>query len=114
MSPGRLAHRLTDRLAPPPPAHAQTPGHLAWPAVAAAMFAAAWGGNEFTPLLVLYRSSGQFSDIVVAGLLVAGLSLWWFARLLAAGASPLYHLLPGFGLALAFVLARAGIDLRSR
>ncbi|MFI9406792.1 MFS transporter [Nocardia sp. NPDC052316] len=30
----------------------------AWWGVAAAMFAIAWGGNEFTPLLVMYKSHG--------------------------------------------------------
>ncbi|MGW4364079.1 MFS transporter [Nocardia takedensis] len=29
-----------------------------WVAVAAAMFAIAWGGNEFTPLLVMYKGAG--------------------------------------------------------
>ncbi|WP_084514934.1 MFS transporter [Nocardia acidivorans] len=30
----------------------------AWPAVSAAIFAIAWGGNEFTPLLVMYKRDG--------------------------------------------------------
>ncbi|AYF74247.1 MFS transporter [Nocardia yunnanensis] len=30
----------------------------AWAAVAAAIFAIAWGGNEFTPLLVMYKRDG--------------------------------------------------------
>jgi hypothetical protein len=34
-----------------------------WLAVAATMFAVAWGGNEFTPLLVMYRNSGEFSPV---------------------------------------------------
>ncbi|MET7771770.1 MFS transporter [Nocardia sp. NPDC005366] len=29
-----------------------------WPAVAASIFAIAWGGNEFTPLLVMYKANG--------------------------------------------------------
>ena len=29
-----------------------------WRAVAASMFAIAWGGNEFTPLLVMYKANG--------------------------------------------------------
>ncbi len=33
-----------------------TPG--AWRGVAAAMFVIAWGGNEFTPLLVMYKNHG--------------------------------------------------------
>lgn len=42
---------------------------LAWPAVALAVFASAWGGNEFTPLLVMYRQTGDFSPVVVDVLL---------------------------------------------
>lgn len=33
-------------------------GTRAWLAVAAAMVAIAWGGNEFTPLLVMYKGNG--------------------------------------------------------
>lgn len=33
-------------------------GARQWWAVAAAMFAIAWGGNEFTPLLVMYKGNG--------------------------------------------------------
>ncbi|MBE7195083.1 MFS transporter [Gordonia polyisoprenivorans] len=40
-----------------------------WPAVALAVFASAWGGNEFTPLLVMYRQSGEFSAVAVDALL---------------------------------------------
>ncbi|MGW5523820.1 MFS transporter [Gordonia sp. NPDC003950] len=40
-----------------------------WPAVALAVFASAWGGNEFTPLLVMYRQSGEFSAVMVDALL---------------------------------------------
>lgn len=36
----------------------------AWLLVAAAMFAIAWGGNEFTPLLVSYKSDGMDPVIV--------------------------------------------------
>ena len=43
----------------------------AWWPVAAAILAIAWGGNEFTPLLVLYREVSQFSPLVVDGLLAA-------------------------------------------
>jgi len=42
----------------------------AWLPVAAVMFAVAWGGNEFTPLLVLYRQRG-LGPVVVDGLLAA-------------------------------------------
>ena len=46
-------------------------GPRAWLAVAAVMFAVAWGGNEFTPLLVLYREVGHFSAVTVDALLAA-------------------------------------------
>lgn len=36
-----------------------------WALVASAMFAVAWGGNEFTPLLVMYRLDHGFSAVVV-------------------------------------------------
>ncbi|WP_370464420.1 MFS transporter [Mycolicibacterium sp. 018/SC-01/001] len=42
-----------------------------WVAVAAAAFAIAWGGNEFTPLLVMYRSAEGFSGLTVDLLLFA-------------------------------------------
>ncbi|MEU6833561.1 MFS transporter [Nocardia beijingensis] len=35
-----------------------------WRGVAAAMFAIAWGGNEFTPLLVMYKNDGLAATIV--------------------------------------------------
>ncbi|WFN92499.1 MFS transporter [Gordonia sp. LUNF6] len=40
-----------------------------WPAVSLAVFTAAWGGNEFTPLLVMYRTASQMSAVVVDALL---------------------------------------------
>ena len=42
-----------------------------WLAVASATFAIAWGGNEFTPLLVMYRSHEGFSTLTVDVLLFA-------------------------------------------
>lgn len=42
-----------------------------WQAVAAATFAIAWGGNEFTPLLVMYRETTTFSALTVDLLLFA-------------------------------------------
>ncbi|MDY6997593.1 MAG: MFS transporter [Actinomycetota bacterium] len=42
-----------------------------WQAVAAATFAIAWGGNEFTPLLVMYRGQTGFSPLTVDLLLFA-------------------------------------------
>ncbi|TGD84127.1 MFS transporter [Mycolicibacterium sp. CH28] len=43
----------------------------AWRRAAAATFAIAWGGNEFTPLLVMYRQSEGLSAITVDMLLFA-------------------------------------------
>nr|WP_183372923.1 MFS transporter [Gordonia humi] len=40
-----------------------------WPAVCLAVFAAAWGGNEFTPLLVMYRTTTDISPVIVDALL---------------------------------------------
>jgi len=40
-----------------------------WIPVSLAVFASAWGGNEFTPLLVMYRENGALSDVAVDGLL---------------------------------------------
>lgn len=42
-----------------------------WLAVAAATFTIAWGGNEFTPLLVMYRAGDGFSPVTVDLLLFA-------------------------------------------
>ncbi|TYB55324.1 MFS transporter [Nonomuraea sp. PA05] len=56
----------------------------AWRGVAAAMFACGWGGNQFTPLLLMYRRLGGYSALsvdaflgayvvgLVPGLLLAG------------------------------------------
>ncbi|MCB1296393.1 MAG: MFS transporter [Gordonia sp.] len=45
------------------------PGTGRWIPVSLAVFASAWGGNEFTPLLVMYRQDGSLSDVAVDGLL---------------------------------------------
>ncbi|GGC76128.1 MFS transporter [Hoyosella rhizosphaerae] len=42
-----------------------------WLVVALAMFTVAWGGNEFTPLLTMYRLDYGFSDVVVDAMLFA-------------------------------------------
>ncbi|MGK2886728.1 MAG: MFS transporter [Rhodococcus sp. (in: high G+C Gram-positive bacteria)] len=42
-----------------------------WILVAAGMFAVAWGGNEFTPLLVMYRLEHGFSAVTVDTFLFA-------------------------------------------
>jgi MFS family permease len=55
--------------APPMPAGEST--GRPWLAVAASMFAIAWGGNQFTPLLVMYRQVSDFSAVTVDVLLGA-------------------------------------------
>lgn len=42
-----------------------------WMLVAAGMFAVAWGGNEFTPLLVMYKLDHGFTQVVVDTFLFA-------------------------------------------
>lgn len=42
-----------------------------WLSVGAALFAVAWGGNEFTPLLIMYRQVDQMSAVTVNVLLAA-------------------------------------------
>ncbi|GAA4859680.1 MFS transporter [Pseudonocardia benzenivorans] len=42
-----------------------------WPVVAAAMFCCGWGGNQFTPLLSMYRDTGGYSVAVVDAFLGA-------------------------------------------
>lgn len=51
------------------PAHGRRLATTAWAPVSLAMFAAAWGGNEFTPLLVMYREQGGLSAVAVDSLL---------------------------------------------
>jgi MFS family permease len=50
---------------------AATPAQRWWLPAAFAMFAIAWGGNEFTPLLVMYRIEYGFSAVGVNVLLFA-------------------------------------------
>lgn len=45
--------------------------HPAWIPAAAAMFACGWGGNQFTPLLSMYRQANGYSATVVDALLGA-------------------------------------------
>ena len=40
-----------------------------WFLVAVAVFAVAWGGNQFTPLMVMYRLGGEL-DLVFVDLLL--------------------------------------------
>lgn len=42
-----------------------------WLAVVFAVFTVAWGGNEFTPLLVMYRENAGFTGVAVDSLLFA-------------------------------------------
>lgn len=42
-----------------------------WVLVSAAMFTVAWGGNEFTPLLVMYRLDHGYSPVLVDAFLFA-------------------------------------------
>ena len=55
-----------------------------WLAPAAAIFAVAWGGNEFTPLLVMYRQADGFSN-QLANLLLGCYVLGIIPALLIAG-----------------------------
>lgn len=48
-----------------------TAGARSWWPVAAVMLVVAWGGNEFTPLLVMYREVSDFSTVTVDALLAA-------------------------------------------
>ena len=49
----------------------QDPANRDWLPVAGSMVAVAWGGNEFTPLLVMYREQSHSSQVTVNGLLAA-------------------------------------------
>ena len=44
-------------------------GRRTWWPVAAVLLAVAWGGNEFTPLLVMYREQGVMGPVTVDALL---------------------------------------------
>ena len=50
----------------------------AWKMVALAVVTVAWGGNEFTPMMVFYRGQETFSPVFVDSLLASyatGISL---------------------------------------
>lgn len=77
-------------------------GSTHWFPVGLALFTVAWGGNQFTPLMVMYRETGGFSlgvvDVllgayvlgIVPGMLVGGpLSDRWGRRPLMLAAPPL-------------------------
>ncbi|MEV7802739.1 MFS transporter [Microbispora sp. NPDC088329] len=73
-------HETQQAVSPPASAHTSD----SWLAVAVAMFACGWGGNQFTPLLLMYRRLGGYSTLsvdaflgayvvgLVPGLLLAG------------------------------------------
>ncbi|MBT0768792.1 MFS transporter [Kineosporia sp. J2-2] len=64
---------MTTTLTSPRP---QTLSHTAWRRVAAAMFVIGWGGNQFTPLLMVYRDHDGYSQVdvdVFLGAYVVGL-----------------------------------------
>lgn len=46
------------------------PMPLAWLAIGVAVFAVAWGGNQYTPMLVFYRGEGFFSELFIDMMLV--------------------------------------------
>jgi MFS family permease len=68
-APGTTATAAT--AAPRDPVAPAGPDPRAWLRVAALMFAVAWGGNEFTPLLVMYREVSHLSALTVNVLLGA-------------------------------------------
>lgn len=53
------------------PTTANASDRYAWVFVVLAMFVIAWGGNEFTPLLIFYRGESVFSPVFVDSLLGA-------------------------------------------
>ncbi|MFF4772664.1 MFS transporter [Microtetraspora fusca] len=46
-------------------------GAKRWWLAAAAMFGCGWGGNQFTPLLLMYRQAGGYSEVTVDAFLAA-------------------------------------------
>jgi len=85
-----------------------------WLRVAGTLFAVAWGGNEFTPLLVMYRAEGKMSVLVV-DLLLGAYVLGIIPSLLIGGPlsdrygrRPLLVWAPVFGIAGSAVLATGG------
>jgi MFS family permease len=60
-----------ERLAAAAPAEGSGAPSRAWLRVGGLMFAVAWGGNEFTPLLVMYREVSHLSALTVNVLLGA-------------------------------------------
>lgn len=57
--------------APSAPSTATASRRTSWVPVGLALFVVAWGGNQFTPLMVMYRETGGFSLAVVDLLLAA-------------------------------------------
>lgn len=79
-----VAHSARPYAAPAPATATAAVRSRSWAVVAAAMFACGWGGNQFTPLLLMYRRLGGYSELsvdaflgayvvgLVPGLLLAG------------------------------------------
>ena len=95
-----MSTRNTRREFPPRPA---APSRARWAPVAAAMFCCGWGGNQFTPLLIMYKEAG-YSAFTVDALLGAYVIGLIPSLLLAGGLSNRYGRRPvmflGTGLAL--------------
>jgi MFS family permease len=81
-----------------------------WLRVCAAIFAIAWGGNEFTPLLVMYRRSDHLSATAVDGLLAIYVLGIVPAMLVGAPLSDRYGRRP-LMLPAAFIAAAGGLVL---
>ena len=65
-----LRHERAVSPARPSSPEIRTAGRRRWLPVAAAMFCCGWGGNQFTPLLIMYRGAG-YSTLMVDALLGA-------------------------------------------
>lgn len=66
-----LAVGMTVAVTSPELGHSSVRDGRRWVAVAAVTFAIAWGGNEFTPLLVMYRTHDALTAVTVDVLLFA-------------------------------------------
>ncbi len=68
-----VPHTASPGKSPTPTTEAREPGRRdrTWLSVCAAMFVVAWGGNQFTPLLTMYRAERGYSELAVNTLLFA-------------------------------------------
>lgn len=66
-------HTVPTALSPTVPAMSVRTGRpdRTWFSICATMFVVAWGGNQFTPLLTMYRTERGFSELAVNTLLFA-------------------------------------------